>query len=487
MSWIRLAYGTLVAAGMMLTGYGLYQRHATSTLQIQDAAFLCEAVMERSAAVAAWPWTADPTNAAGWDIFYYRTNVEGTVLWSFNDFRLSGVPIVRKTPLFGSVVPIRALSECLRQTKAIVPSFARSVQANEYGYVVPTYWTVEELWQAIGIGDGTSKWTIAYSTNGLPLYGESASSWCTTAVEECWRVLNALTTTVHAMTLVASSNYYSRQEWDRMWNLSSNGPSQYTLETIPPLDVNGIPPDGPNTLAEPINVFRVADLSAWDTNYFYNGIDWDDSGEALYAQAKLQAIYTRRLDQSDYLPSDTEHVDVMDVTLLYADDTFHWGDDWWETAEVPYKMHGRKKDQIWRLQFPTFPSGVQARAEARWPVHLVWSRVGYDEGGVKATDVLDMAYTVTSAPVSLAWSTAISDVAFTNMDVTVGASITSAVPGGLLEMRGWLDVWDVRTNGPFGYVTELQWFWWQDDLELGGRANVFGLPLTIVNWNWIYH
>lgn len=198
MTYTRLIYGTLVAA-TIVGGTVWYLDAPRSTLKAIDAYTLSEKVNVRRAAagLGAWPFTRYPTNTSGW---YGSTNTVAGTNWSFNGYSV--------VPLFGSVIPRAMVNETLDQTTNLVRFYVDRVETNEeavtlFGVTVtnraPSFvmHTVTGLWDRLNIGDGTSKWTVAFTTNGLPIYSNHiGSTICTTMLYEVERVLNVFSNTV---------------------------------------------------------------------------------------------------------------------------------------------------------------------------------------------------------------------------------------------------------------------------------------------------
>jgi hypothetical protein len=171
-------------------------------IQAVDWQEIIEGTMERSAAVATWPITADAA-----------TN------YSFNYF-----PAI---PVIGIAPRRQMLSQSLTQIENICSNFVRSYDNNS-----ATYWTGTGLWAECSIADGTfPNWTIAV-TGGVPVYGtaDSLSFGVQTAVLwEAYRVLSKLTKTARAPNAIpiqwqqAASNAPS--VWEKYESAFTNDPS----------------------------------------------------------------------------------------------------------------------------------------------------------------------------------------------------------------------------------------------------------------------
>lgn len=404
MTWTKLAYGTL-AAGALLGGLSIYHGAVRSTVSAVDVADLVEAVNERSAAVASWPWT---TNAqyAGWG-YGYRTNIEDSALWSFMGYRVQQYPLVCYIPLIAGAVPGHAINESLRQAKALAPQFVRDMSLDSYGWPVPRYHSVTSLWHELQIGDGTSKWTIAYGTNGLPVYGdEVAGSVCTTTVFECWKVLNVFTQTWRTASRLNQTNEIIEE------------PFGFENVTLPA----GDPPGDPN--GEPIvQQWNQYALSAnWQTNSFTS---YSHPFETWDSRSLYYSVYSRWMEADGTLISKTNYL----TTGWYS-----W---------TP-RIQGVRSFSTYGLAFPTFPSGVCASASFFARVDGTWSikGIGVDTNltilGVSTT-VLDVAF-----------STPIATNIFTNLNVVVVPSATNWIPSAFQSVetamifdgyRAWTNAW----------------------------------------------
>lgn len=254
--WTKLAYGTVIAAAMA-GGVVYHGRNQPSVIRVEEGAHLCEAVTERYAGIAPWPpntnqvdgypyWAEQYNGRPGWDDAYSITNAEGAVLWSFNHYFkfTSGTPPT--VPLFGSTIPRTALRQSLDQIKALVPYYVERIDGTNV-----VYWSVTSLWDRLDIGDGTSLWTVARATNGSPVFGDTSILYdedynvvrsnlvwtaSPTLLDEAWRALNAMTTTVRSLTWDVGAYPYAKRatvgrraafgEW--LWPAE---PAWYTVAT----------------------------------------------------------------------------------------------------------------------------------------------------------------------------------------------------------------------------------------------------------------
>lgn len=198
MTYTKLIYGTLVAASLV-GGTVWYLDSRRSTVKAIDAYTIVEklAVRRAAAGLGGWPFANSVSTNVGW---YATTNVIVSTNWSFNGYTV--------VPYFGSVLPRAFMNETLDQTTNLVRFYVDRVETNEeavtlFGVTVtnraPSFvmHTITGLWDRLNIGDGTSKWTVAFTTNGSPIYSNHiGSTICTTMLYEVDRVLNVFSNTV---------------------------------------------------------------------------------------------------------------------------------------------------------------------------------------------------------------------------------------------------------------------------------------------------
>lgn len=253
MSWKRYAYGTIAAASAI--GVGIvaifYDPSPPKYLQAPTDVEIAEAILERTAAVADWPFTYSVTDVAGWDVTvptgasyiplairaevtsYYEvaTWEEGWIALT-NDFGgdlTATYELLRSTfpgytgtgpgsstvdgqatnitsvtnwsfnpypeaPLIGGG-PSRDLRvRSMQQIEGLIPQYVKEVSNG-----VPIMWDVTNFWVAAGIGNGTAfYWTVSVTTNSisyglatnLSYFGQTNVQW------EMHRALALMTTTV---------------------------------------------------------------------------------------------------------------------------------------------------------------------------------------------------------------------------------------------------------------------------------------------------
>lgn len=208
------AYG--LSALLALTGGTVvfYMTAPDTQFTIDDMAELMEGVNERRAAVAAWPL--------------------GT---NFMRFTVASV--------MPSVADVQAI---MGQVEYLYPFYIRTVSNG-----TPVYWDKTNLWQAAGIGDGTSLWTVAVATNG-PVYGSITNlhySFQTNVLWECFRALTNLTTTARTPQWLGGSNYH--------WRLNDPPGAGYGITIV----FEGEDPPDPNTVPELVayNSFDLSEIS----------------------------------------------------------------------------------------------------------------------------------------------------------------------------------------------------------------------------------
>ena len=435
--WTKLAYGTIAAVGL-LGGTAAYK----VLVQASHISRLIEAVNERSAAVASWPWT---TNAAysGWSTSY-RTNIEDSALWSFMGYRH---PLGdRYIPLIAGVLPGRAMSETMRQVKVLIPKFLDAMETNSIGAPVARNHTVTGLFSQLQIGDGTSKWTVAYTTNGTPIFGdEVAGSICTTTFSECWAVLDVLTQTWHTTTRLSQTNETIKVTW---------GAEQWALTA-------GDPPGDPNgeALVQDLNHYAVT--TNWQTNDY------------AAAPRPFEEWVSVPLNYSLYERTMTNDVVISKTNVLHSG-------GFADTSRI----QGDRSFSRYGLELPTFPSGVLASASFVTKVVGNWT-----VQGLGITNSLDI-YGLSTACTDVAFTGALGTNMFTNLQLYVFASVTNWIPTGLLSVDNAMifDLYTANTNPPWVYQS---WRWEGMDessspsFSFGGRLEA-DAPVVLIRWNWLY-
>lgn len=449
MTWTKLAYGTIIATA--LVGGPTYYA-VRSIVTAYEAAILAEGVQEHwAAARAVWPFATNATPYAGWEAGYYGylTNYTGAAMWNFNDYRASGNSAAKRIPLFGSVFPRQAINESLRQIEALVPYFVKSTTFTNDMEFSPIYWTQSNLWATLNIGDGTSLWTVAFSTNGMPIYSNRVgSTLCTSTMAEAWRVLNALTTTVREVSYVAASGSvacvsYGTNRWDLE---ESWGVYDLPLDPLPALPDNFTPPNSAldYPLVQALSTYDYSELSGFGPKSIsYAG----QAGESTVYNINLEAQLRRVVAYTNWPDQALIH-DLVFITT---------------TDGGTNKIATSKAEHTYKLAMPTFPEGVAAditavnSVKAVWTInHPRWEEAEYTTYYGPSTNFL--SYGAETQTFRVVFAGALATNVFTNIVMTVSPSITNWIPAGLLSFQAekfylWPESWDNYAGYPQGWRT----------------------------------
>jgi hypothetical protein len=355
MSWTKMAYGTLVATSL-LGGASIFHGVYRATVQAIDIAKVVDRVNECSAAAGDWNWS---TNAAmaGWGEGY-QTNVSGAFRWSFMDFRLEGPPVVRLIPLIGGSAPARAVNESLRQIQALAPSFVQDVTNGAGGFPAPKYWAVTSLWQSCQIGDGTSLWTIAHSTNG-PVFGSQVGTDISTStLWEAWRALSAFTATVRQVSFQTATDTTAVATYGtNFWSLAETWTTHpLPLDPLPGLPVNF---GAPNSALDYPLVLSNSTYSISEVGTFGVG------------QASVSEIGGERCRFHTELEAECRR--IVSYTNGFDEAQIHDRSFFKTTDGSTNKITLTRTEAIYPFIIPGFPSGVVASVTAYFGVSGRWS------------------------------------------------------------------------------------------------------------------
>ena len=447
--WTKLAYGT-IAATVLVSGGVAYQ----SIVQAQKVANLIEAVNERSAAVAPWPWT---TNAAytGWGTGY-RTNIEDSSLWSFMGYRIeSSYPWTRYIPLVAGDLPARAINESLRQVKVILPSFVSGLTTNSISAPIAQYLSVTGVWASLRIGDGTSKWTVAYRTNGLPVYSDTvSSSICTTTFAEVWQVLNVMTQSMRLTTPVSQTNEAIRNPFGGPLGHDGYG-CEWNLDPSAP---DGNPNGDANAIA--LNHYEIG--GTWTTNAFTS------SDQPFERWISLPMGYT-------YLEQVT-----WDSGAVTRTNTMYVSSD-----PSKSRLSGDRSVWTYKVDFPSFPSGLVAEVSFVYRVAVSWSvkAVGMDTN-------ISFSATSTAAVQSVSFTGSLATNMTTNAACLVETPATNWIPDGL-RIADNTFIFDEYQASTGGWYTVQAWRWKASEIQSSPYFNFGGQiladpPIALITWDWIY-
>lgn len=359
MTWTKLAYGTLVAAGLV-GGTAIYYSWDRSTVKAIDIYTLAEATLERSAAVADWPFTTNTSTAAG---FGTQTNVAEARSWNFNFYDT--------IPLFGSVNHRTALSQTLTQIKAIVPSYV-----DWYNGTNVIMHSVTGLWDRLNIGNQTNLWTVGFTnnivtnsypwtTNRYPVYGLAPWSTMTTVtLAEAWAVLNAMTCTARSVSDTWSSNRQAKIGNDDRWTLSDE--TDVIANTFPdvydpnPMAANWRPPGASlldDATVAALGTYSLSEVSEGDYGPFYAHTGY--GGEVWEFNTDIYGRLVLFMERTNYL-GDPNYIFRSDIGKLIS----YGGTN---------KIVVTKSTSHYDIAIPTFPSGVVANMFLVYSVTGAWS------------------------------------------------------------------------------------------------------------------
>lgn len=389
-SWTVKSFGTIVA--IVLTG-GVVMFFTTprSVITTQDYAFTFDRYQALCAIVAPWPFTTNVvvplTSAWGMGV----TNIPSDARWwNFSPFPYDEFYGEDRTvAVFGVSTPLAAVDMMMDGLPLICTNFLRAVSTNADGTLRPVYWDGPSLFEYAGIGDRTSLWTVAYETNGTPIYSNSpVQSVCTTTMWEIWRFETNLNITLRPATLTGENrvtggayyigNYFGENSVTQI-NIGTGGWEEYIFSYS---DFGDFAYNSSVTLPHEIMIpsgltstgvyNRSFAAGTWNVDNAYRNyhpmgdgggtwspplLETDMAGEYYRNNDKFRQYYYTR-DLVDTAPSPPPRGIVEHLTVVQS----------------PYEeVH--IKTNLWTVQIAEFPSGTVAQAQMISAAVLSWTNV----------------------------------------------------------------------------------------------------------------
>lgn len=468
--WKKLVFGSLIAT-VMSGGAVWYNVAARNVITADDQADLVERYNFLCAVIAPWPFTTNAVTNVAWGVSegYSLTNMPADARsWSFSRWG-SG-----RLPVFGVHIPTYPLAHMMTNLPLICTNFVRDFTTNSSGYPTQVMWTATGMWAALNIGDGTSKWTVAYGTNGLPIYSNApAQNVCTTLLWEIRRVETNLNMTTRSMNYVSRNTLLHRYSgadrinlgaWDYGDLLSDTNFAQYakSSRTSVPSDVLISGNDANYLKTFPRYTWR---MHVFSTNFVYVSVQYPHSicGEEFETDAAGNNMYyDRRVHYSSFPTYET-------YEALY-DASSH--------AQSLYVSTNK-----YTLPIAGFPSNVTADVYTVSPSLLNWTRVGdgINEG------ITNQPFCVTGETVRVSFTGSLSTNIYTNMTIQTCPRLLDV----LTEDQQKVNVEFTKTfeyfdPGPSldAYTTYARCIYKQSTGKLNGSIKLDGNPICILKWTF---